>query len=186
MNRSKPKVHTPPLNPSKRVIEVKKEALSGNKRFWILASIFCGSTAIALIIRYLFRQRNRRHFHLQVPNRKFDLPNIPEHKKNSFVWDVCVVGSGPAGATCAYNLAKSQLTVLMVDKETFPRDKVCGDQVNPQAQYILSDMGILQSLIDDNRVKWVSRLTRYPYIYLRLVFSSRYRQPIWDQFCCRN
>ncbi|MDO5413926.1 MAG: NAD(P)/FAD-dependent oxidoreductase [Bacillota bacterium] len=43
--------------------------------------------------------------------------------------DVIVVGAGPAGAICASYLSKAGLDVLMLDKETFPRDKVCGDMV---------------------------------------------------------
>lgn len=43
--------------------------------------------------------------------------------------DVIVVGAGPAGAICASYLSKAGLDVLMVDKELFPRDKVCGDMV---------------------------------------------------------
>ena len=45
--------------------------------------------------------------------------------------------------------------ILVLEKETFPRDKICGDQIQPQVQFILSDMGILQSLLDDDVVKWV-------------------------------
>jgi geranylgeranyl reductase family protein len=42
-------------------------------------------------------------------------------------YDVVVVGAGPAGATAAYYLASAGVKVCLVDKQTFPRDKVCGD-----------------------------------------------------------
>ena len=45
--------------------------------------------------------------------------------------DVLIVGGGPAGSTLAYNLNKSGLSVLIIDKETFPRQKVCAGWVTP-------------------------------------------------------
>jgi len=44
-------------------------------------------------------------------------------------YDVIIVGAGPAGTSCALALAKSNLKILLVDKESFPRDKICGDAV---------------------------------------------------------
>jgi len=41
-------------------------------------------------------------------------------------WDVIVVGSGPAGAMAAYELAKVGLRVAILEKETLPRYKTCG------------------------------------------------------------
>lgn len=43
--------------------------------------------------------------------------------------DVIVAGAGPAGAICAAYLAKAGLDVLLIDKDVFPRDKVCGDMI---------------------------------------------------------
>jgi ribulose 1,5-bisphosphate synthetase/thiazole synthase len=71
------------------------------------------------------------------------------------IWDVIIVGSGPAGATCAYYCAVEGLRVLLLDRDRFPRDKICGDQVHTQAQHILKDMGVLQQLLTDDVVKWV-------------------------------
>ena len=45
------------------------------------------------------------------------------------LFDVIIVGGGPAGATCALQLRNSGLRVLLIDKATFPRDKICGDAV---------------------------------------------------------
>jgi len=41
-------------------------------------------------------------------------------------FDVIVIGSGPAGSTCARYLAKDGFVVALVDRERFPRDKPCG------------------------------------------------------------
>lgn len=40
--------------------------------------------------------------------------------------DAAVVGAGPAGATAAYILAKKGYKVIVIDKEKFPRQKLCG------------------------------------------------------------
>jgi menaquinone-9 beta-reductase len=49
-------------------------------------------------------------------------------KNNSF--DVAIIGGGPAGSACAISLANKGLRVALIDKASFPRDKVCGDALN--------------------------------------------------------
>ncbi|MGI8328441.1 geranylgeranyl reductase family protein [Actinomadura scrupuli] len=56
--------------------------------------------------------------------------------------DVIVVGAGPAGSTTAYYLAQAGLNVLLLEKATFPRDKVCGDGLTPRAVKQLIAMGV--------------------------------------------
>ena len=56
--------------------------------------------------------------------------------------DVIVVGAGPAGSTAAYHLAQAGLDVLVLEKTTFPREKVCGDGLTPRAVHSLIEMGI--------------------------------------------
>lgn len=56
--------------------------------------------------------------------------------------DVIVVGAGPAGATAAFHLAQAGVDVLLVEKASFPRDKVCGDGLTPRAVKQLIGMGI--------------------------------------------
>lgn len=51
--------------------------------------------------------------------------------------DVLVAGAGPAGAVAASVLARQGARVLMVDRAVFPRDKLCGDTVNPGALAVL-------------------------------------------------
>jgi geranylgeranyl reductase family protein len=45
--------------------------------------------------------------------------------------DVLIVGGGPAGSSCAWGLRRSGLDVVVLDKQTFPRDKVCGGWITP-------------------------------------------------------
>ncbi|HXP20753.1 MAG TPA: geranylgeranyl reductase family protein [Streptosporangiaceae bacterium] len=56
--------------------------------------------------------------------------------------DVIVVGAGPAGSSVAYYLATAGLDVLLLEKTSFPREKVCGDGLTPRAVKALTAMGI--------------------------------------------
>jgi geranylgeranyl reductase family protein len=56
--------------------------------------------------------------------------------------DVVIVGAGPAGSSAAYWLARAGLDVALVEKTTFPREKVCGDGLTPRGTRALVDMGI--------------------------------------------
>lgn len=47
-------------------------------------------------------------------------------------YDVIIVGGGPAGSSCARTLQGAGLAVLILDKSTFPRDKVCAGWITPQ------------------------------------------------------
>ncbi|HET9052239.1 MAG TPA: geranylgeranyl reductase family protein [Candidatus Dormibacteraeota bacterium] len=57
--------------------------------------------------------------------------------------DVLVVGAGPAGAAAATHLRRAGLSVLLLDKRRFPRDKVCGDFVSPAAIAELDKLGVV-------------------------------------------
>jgi flavin-dependent dehydrogenase len=56
--------------------------------------------------------------------------------------DVIVVGAGPAGSSTAFHLARAGLDVLLLEKSSFPREKVCGDGLTPRAVKQLVSMGI--------------------------------------------
>jgi len=45
--------------------------------------------------------------------------------------DVLIVGGGPAGSSCAWKLHDSGLNVAILDRQHFPRDKVCGGWITP-------------------------------------------------------
>lgn len=59
---------------------------------------------------------------------------------------VIVVGAGPGGSTAAFYLAKSGVDVLLLDKETWPRDKPCGDSYLTSLYPIFEDMGIMEEM----------------------------------------
>lgn len=63
-------------------------------------------------------------------------------------YDLIIVGGGPAGAVAALYARRSGLSVLLLDKARFPRDKVCGDALSGKAVTILRDLGLLDKVAD--------------------------------------
>ncbi|MBI4265873.1 MAG: geranylgeranyl reductase family protein [Acidobacteria bacterium] len=57
-------------------------------------------------------------------------------------YDALVIGAGPAGSAAAWGLARAGLRVALVDCHAFPRDKVCGDALIPDAIGALEVMGL--------------------------------------------
>lgn len=61
-------------------------------------------------------------------------------------YDVVIVGAGPAGTSCAITLAGGGMSVLLCDKATFPRHKICGDCFNPAVWPLLEELGVSEEL----------------------------------------
>ena len=57
-------------------------------------------------------------------------------------YDVVIVGGGPAGSSAACTIAKSGLSVLLIDKSEFPRDKCCGDGLTTMALRLSEQLGL--------------------------------------------
>jgi flavin-dependent dehydrogenase len=58
------------------------------------------------------------------------------------VIDALIVGAGPAGSAAAITLARAGARVRLIDRMRFPREKLCGDTVNPGAVAILRRLGV--------------------------------------------
>jgi flavin-dependent dehydrogenase len=56
--------------------------------------------------------------------------------------DVLIVGAGPAGSIAALVLARAGVRVRLVDRAAFPRDKLCGDTINPGTLTALRRLGV--------------------------------------------
>jgi menaquinone-9 beta-reductase len=69
----------------------------------------------------------------------------------SSMLDVIVAGAGPAGSIAALVLARAGARVLIIDREAFPRDKLCGDTVNPGAIALLASLGICRGPLEGAR-----------------------------------
>lgn len=61
-------------------------------------------------------------------------------------YDVIIIGAGPAGSSCATMLAQHGLSVLMIDKAKFPREKICGDCINPKCWSVLEVLGVAEDI----------------------------------------
>lgn len=57
--------------------------------------------------------------------------------------ELVVVGAGPAGSATALYAARSGLDVVLLDRDTFPRDKICGDAVARKSVAHLRELGVL-------------------------------------------
>jgi len=101
------------------------------------------------------------------------------------VWDVAIVGAGPAGATAALAVkaADPGVSVLLLDRSDFPRDKACGDGVAPHVLDVLAEVGVT-GLLDDRvpipRLRLqrgdrtaIRSMGRPAYVVPRTVFDSR-------------
>lgn len=62
------------------------------------------------------------------------------------LWDVVIVGAGPTGALAARQLALAGADVLLVDRLSFPRWKVCGCCLNGRAVSVLEQAGVLDDV----------------------------------------
>lgn len=60
--------------------------------------------------------------------------------------EVLVVGAGPSGSAAATQLARAGFDVLLVDQHRFPRDKICGDGLIPDAHRALQRLGVLEQV----------------------------------------
>ena len=58
------------------------------------------------------------------------------------LFDVAIVGAGPAGSSAAIHLARKGYSVALLDKEQFPREKLCGDFLNPINWPLLRELEI--------------------------------------------
>jgi menaquinone-9 beta-reductase len=59
-------------------------------------------------------------------------------------FDVAIVGGGPAGSSCAAYCALAGLRTLLLERENFPREKVCGDCLNPSCWPVLDRLDLAQ------------------------------------------
>lgn len=80
-----------------------------------------------------------------IANAPFEKDNLGEFGLNcapgSFRCDAAIVGAGPAGSSCAIMLARAGRRVVLIEKERFPRHKVCGEFLSPACRTLLRRLG---------------------------------------------
>jgi flavin-dependent dehydrogenase len=83
------------------------------------------------------------------------------------LFDVAIVGGGPAGSSCAAFCAAAGLRTIVIEREKFPREKVCGDCLNPACWPVL------------RRLELVDRVRALPHARLeRVEFAAISRRKI--------
>ena len=50
---------------------------------------------------------------------------------------VIIIGAGPGGASASIFLTKAGIAHVILEKETFPRDKICGDACSGKTVFVL-------------------------------------------------
>jgi menaquinone-9 beta-reductase len=60
--------------------------------------------------------------------------------------DIAIVGGGPAGSSCAAFCAAAGLRTLVIEREKFPREKVCGDCINPACWPVLERLEVAEQI----------------------------------------
>jgi geranylgeranyl reductase family protein len=83
-------------------------------------------------------------------------------------FDIAVIGAGPAGAATAIEAARSGASVVVFEKASYGRDKVCGDGLTPRAVGALLELGI--SLDDAHRIEG-----------LRMIAGRKVRELPWPE-----
>lgn len=75
------------------------------------------------------------------------------------VYDLIVIGMGPAGSTAAYEAASRGLSVLALDQARFPRYKTCGGGLSPKIQKLIDirNEPSLEQTITSLRLSFLSR-----------------------------
>ncbi len=66
--------------------------------------------------------------------------------KDSTIYDVLIIGAGPAGCAAAQQLSGKGLKIALVEKYRFPRDKICGDALSPD---VVKQLKLLDPQIAD-------------------------------------
>ena len=62
------------------------------------------------------------------------------------IFDAAIVGAGPAGSSCAAFCALAGLHTVVLERARFPREKVCGDCLNPSCWPVLERLGLAQKV----------------------------------------
>ena len=62
------------------------------------------------------------------------------------MYDLIIVGAGPAGTTAALYAERNNLNCIVVDKATFPRDKICGDALSGKSVRIFDELNLTKEI----------------------------------------
>lgn len=94
-------------------------------------------------------------------------------------YDVTIIGAGPAGTSAAHVLSSHGMKVCLLDKHTFPRNKLCGGLLTVKTQRIFHDIfnvswdPVIECVSDGVRFYHANKLSKEVTKYKKLFFTNR-------------
>ena len=74
------------------------------------------------------------------------------------MYDVIIVGAGPAGSTAALYAHRLGLNCILLDKAVFPRDKICGDALSGKSVRLMRELNLLEG-VEELEGSEINRIT---------------------------
>lgn len=88
------------------------------------------------------------------------------------MYDVAIIGAGPAGCCCALALKDAGLNVVLIDKSNFPREKVCGDAISGRAIKTLKSISpIYYDVLNHLELKHATKKTAIYFNGKEIIFT---------------
>jgi len=98
--------------------------------------------------------------------------------------DVIIVGGGPAGASCAWRLRQSNIKCIILDKQRFPRTKLCAGWITPE---IFQDLHLSPSDYPYEITTFTSFVISFPYFTIKpKVLQYAIRRVEFDDWLLRR
>ncbi|NNF57096.1 MAG: NAD(P)/FAD-dependent oxidoreductase [Rhodothermaceae bacterium] len=101
------------------------------------------------------------------------------------MYDAIIVGAGPGGATAAAVMARAGLKPLLIDRDTFPRDKVCGDALSGKTVDVMKRLGMIEPLLATTQIDSWGVTFSGPYgDEAAIPFTKALDKPVAPGFVC--
>ena len=100
-------------------------------------------------------------------------------------YDALIIGAGPGGTTAATYMAEAGLRVLLLDKDRFPRDKICGDAISGKSVDVLRDLGVVERLMEvGSQASWGITFGAPSGDVVSIPFTKDYERVVPPTFVC--
>ena len=100
-------------------------------------------------------------------------------------YDAIIVGAGPGGATAATLMTEAGLHVVLLDKDRFPRDKVCGDAISGRSIDVMRELGVTEPLLQaDSLDSWGITFAAPSGASVSIPITKDLGQPVPPAFVC--
>lgn len=101
------------------------------------------------------------------------------------MYDAVIVGAGPGGATAAAVMARRGLRPLLLDRDAFPRDKICGDALSGKTVDVMKRLGMIEALLATSQIDSWGVTFSGPYgDEAAIPFTKALDKPVAPGFVC--